>query len=316
MKTPKSTDLRKRPFANLPAKEYEGKIGSMTLADGRKITWHAYGRKHGFPVFYFHGTPGSGVEAAVFARAARKNHCRVIGINRPGIGDSDFQPDRKVAQWPDDVRQVADHLGYEEFSVLGWSGGGPHALVTGAELKDRVRAVGLISPQGRYDPNKGKLDKSLSRVWMPALKVLAETPNLGRRLIGAAFRYSDQHRHRRSDTSMYENIFARSLQNSQKNHTRGTIHDNDALLEDWGISMAQIAADLEKASPPIPVTIWQGLKDIYVNPTATKKMAAELPESTIIIDPFASHLEELLDHTDNVMRLMKRTREEAAKSDQ
>lgn len=315
MTTPNSAGRRKRPFANLPDKAYEGKIGSMTLDDGRNITWHEYGRKHGFPVFYFHGTPGSGEEAAVFTHAARKNHCRVIGINRPGVGDSDFQPGRKVAQWPSDVRQVADHLGYKEFSVVGWSGGGPHALVTGAELIDRVRAVGLISPQGRYDPTKGKLDKALSRVWMPALKVLADTPKVGRKLIGLAFKFSDQHRHRRADTSMYENIFARSLKTSQKQESRGAIHDNDALLEDWGITMSQIAADLEKAQPPIPVIIWQGLKDIYVKPEATKQMAAQLPDSTIIIDPFASHLEELLDHTDNVMRLMKRTREEAAEAD-
>ena len=311
MTKPKSTKRSTRPFSSLPDAAYEGIEKSLTSTDGRKIAWHEYGPEDGFPVFYCHGTPGSAIEAAVFAPAARRHGCRIIAINRPGLGDSDFKPDRTVADWATDLEQVADSLGYQEFSVYGWSGGGPHALLSGAQLRERTRAIGLISPQGRYDPTKGASDKFLSRIWMPALKVLSDRPKLGRKVLGVAFKLSDHHRGRRADTSMYDNIFGRSLQHSQKQDSRGAIHDNDALLDDWGMSLKEIADELAKTDPPLPVTIWQGGKDIYVKEAATKELADALPTSMIIQDPQATHLEELLDHTDNVMKMMKRTREEA-----
>lgn len=177
MTKPKSTKRSTRPFSSLPDAAYEGIEKSLTSTDGRKIAWHEYGPEDGFPVFYCHGTPGSAIEAAVFAPAARRHGCRIIAINRPGLGDSDFKPDRTVADWATDLEQVADSLGYQEFSVYGWSGGGPHALLSGTQLRERTRAIGLISPQGRYDPTKGASDKFLSRIWMPALKVLSDRPS-------------------------------------------------------------------------------------------------------------------------------------------
>jgi pimeloyl-ACP methyl ester carboxylesterase len=69
-------------------------------------------------------------------------------VERPGYGFSDRKPGRRVVDWPDDVRQVADRLGLERFSVYGYSGGGPHALACAARLGDRVAAVAAVSSVG------------------------------------------------------------------------------------------------------------------------------------------------------------------------
>ncbi len=68
------------------------------------------------------------IEARVLAAQARKTDIRLIGIDRPGMGRSQFQKRRCLLDWPDDVMELADYLGIERFAVLGVSGGGPYAL--------------------------------------------------------------------------------------------------------------------------------------------------------------------------------------------
>ena len=43
----------------------------------------------------------------------------------------------------DDAVAVADALGWDRFSILGISGGGPHALVIGVRAPERILALGL-----------------------------------------------------------------------------------------------------------------------------------------------------------------------------
>ena len=63
---------------------------------------------------------------------------RVITYNRPGYGESERQRGRRVVDCVDDVAALADTLGIDQFTVLGASGGGPHALAVAARLPDRV----------------------------------------------------------------------------------------------------------------------------------------------------------------------------------
>ena len=50
-----------------------------------------------------------------------------------------------------DVTAVLDHLDAPRCLTAGWSGGGPHALATGARLADRVAGVLSIASVAPYD---------------------------------------------------------------------------------------------------------------------------------------------------------------------
>jgi pimeloyl-ACP methyl ester carboxylesterase len=69
---------------------------------------------------------------------------RVIAPDRPGMGTSTFEPARRLTDWADDVRQLADSVGLPRFVLAGFSGGGPHALAVAHGLPDRVIAAGCI----------------------------------------------------------------------------------------------------------------------------------------------------------------------------
>src|SRR3712207_3027181 len=70
---------------------------------------------------------------------------RLLAVDRPAIGLSDPQPRRTLLAWPRDIREMADALGIQRFSVLGWSGGGPYALACAYAMPDRIVAAGLVS---------------------------------------------------------------------------------------------------------------------------------------------------------------------------
>jgi pimeloyl-ACP methyl ester carboxylesterase len=54
---------------------------------------------------------------------AKKLALRVIGLDRPGYGLSDFLAGRKIGDWPDDVVESAEALGIHRFAAPGSSMG-------------------------------------------------------------------------------------------------------------------------------------------------------------------------------------------------
>ena len=120
---------------------------SIRLKDGRNLAYAQYGDPHGKPLFFFHGMPGSR-----FFRPPDEitvNHgVRLITLDRPGYGYSDFQTGRQILDWPDDVLQLAAALGIERFAVAGHSGGGPYAAVCAYRLPQVLTAVAILSGVG------------------------------------------------------------------------------------------------------------------------------------------------------------------------
>jgi len=117
----------------------------MRLRDGRWLGYLDYGDPDGDPVFWFHGAPGSRLEFSGYDELLKELHIRLIAPDRPGYGLSDFQPYRRLLDWPADVEQLADYLDIERFAVLGVSGGGPHAAACAYAIPQRLTRVGLVS---------------------------------------------------------------------------------------------------------------------------------------------------------------------------
>ncbi|MBX3414197.1 MAG: alpha/beta fold hydrolase [Pirellulales bacterium] len=97
-------------------------------------------------VIHNHGGPSSRLEARLFADVATRHGLRFLCVDRPGYGQSSPQRTPAHASWADDLTTIADTLGYREFGVTGWSGGGPSALAAAAYIDPaRLRHVTCIS---------------------------------------------------------------------------------------------------------------------------------------------------------------------------
>ncbi len=125
---------------------------SVLADDGRTICFVDGGDPYGFPVIGLHGTPGCRLsrwpEDSLYANAG----IRYITADRAGYGRSTRHRGRRVADEASDVRTVADALGLDRFSIVGGSGGGPHALACAALLGDRVVRVACQSSLAPLGP--------------------------------------------------------------------------------------------------------------------------------------------------------------------
>lgn len=118
-------------------------------------------------VFYNHGTGSSLLDAYLYDAAARKRRIRVVGIDRPGSGNSSLPAShastpRRVSDWPADVLALAAHLGADRFAMIGVSGGGPY---TYACVDAIPPAKGLISAcvlASAYPPYFGTAGMSMA----------------------------------------------------------------------------------------------------------------------------------------------------------
>lgn len=121
-------------------------LQSMTLADGRSLTWQEFGTPGGAPVLYFHGGGSTSIEGGIFHREAVQHGIRLIATNRPGARGSSLRPGRPVAAYSDDLEELLDHLGVGMVACFGESNGGMFSLATAATLRDRVAGAAPINP--------------------------------------------------------------------------------------------------------------------------------------------------------------------------
>jgi pimeloyl-ACP methyl ester carboxylesterase len=121
---------------------------TFALRDGRLLAYQCYGQADGRPLYFFHGFPGSRLQAALLHEQALAAGVCLVAPDRPGFGRSTPDPQRTISGWSADVAQLADHLGHERFGVLGVSCGGPYALACASAMPSRLDYVGLLAGIG------------------------------------------------------------------------------------------------------------------------------------------------------------------------
>jgi pimeloyl-ACP methyl ester carboxylesterase len=125
-------------------------IQLVRVRDGRGVGVRWFGASDGIPIVRLHGAGGSAtfeVEPVWTADAG----VRMISVERPGLGRSDFTPIADLLDWVPDLEDVADSLGLDQFALFAESAGGPHGLAAAYRLQDRVVAVatvGGVAPAG------------------------------------------------------------------------------------------------------------------------------------------------------------------------
>jgi pimeloyl-ACP methyl ester carboxylesterase len=119
----------------------ESETIALALRDGRVLEMIVSGPPDGVPLVWHHGTPGCARQFRYRQNETHARGLRYVTYSRAGAAGSTRRPGRSVADFAADVAAILDHLEADRCLVGGNSGGGPHALATGALLPDRVTAV-------------------------------------------------------------------------------------------------------------------------------------------------------------------------------
>lgn len=259
------------------------RLDSMRLSDGRQLAYAEYGNPDGPPLMYCHGLPGS----RLFRVPAWQDSAfRIIAPDRPGFGSSDFLKGRRLLDWPGDVTALADHLGIDEFHLGGVSGGGPHALVCGHGLPDRVPAITVQSGAGPIDsqraldgmhgPNKVAFTLARKAPWMlrgllgasAALTKFAPASLVDKQL--DSMKQGDRDAIR--NTPGMKEILIESGKDATSGGMAGVVRESAMLAEPWGFDIGTIAQ---------PVHFWQGTQDENVPDWTAQAMADRMPNATV-----------------------------------
>lgn len=274
----------------------------VRLLDGRALGYAEYGDRDGAPVFYFHGTPGSRLEGEMLTGAAARQHVRLIAVDRPGFGLSDFLPKRRFLDWPSDVRELADLLGILRFSVVALSGGGPHAAACALRLFSRLDAVSIISGAGPVEASvagKGTVRRALVRAVLrispPVTRVSLWVAALSVRYLPAwaIARFPDP---KVLSRGVVRKAFRRELVECFRHGVRGAAYEYALFARDWQFRLEDIAT---------PVHVWHGERDHVVPIEIGRYVAAAIPNARATFVPGAAHLM-IVDLADQVFADVRR----------
>jgi pimeloyl-ACP methyl ester carboxylesterase len=276
---------------------------TLRLRDGRLLGYAEYGDPKGAPLFYFHGHPGSRVEAELGDATAARQGVRIVGLDRPGYGRSDFKPRRTLLDWPDDVVEAADALGIDRFAVLGASGGGPYAAACAFRIPQRLTAVAVVSGVGPFDaPEATKGMRWQNRVgfgvagrlpwlarvamWSMARQV-RRSPERVVAAIGRALAEPDRLVLNRPEV---RRTFKAVVAEAFRAGSRGAAWDMTLLARPWGFRLEDITME---------VHLWQGEEDVLVPPSMGRHLAAAIPNCEATFYPGEGHLL-AVDHQDDI----------------
>ena len=74
------------------------------LYKGYRLAYAEFGAMSGTPDFYFHDSGSSRLEASLLHQSAQRDGFRIIAIDRPGIGQSEFYRYERPAEFCTAVR--------------------------------------------------------------------------------------------------------------------------------------------------------------------------------------------------------------------
>ncbi|MGJ5817627.1 alpha/beta fold hydrolase [Paludibaculum fermentans] len=274
------------PGRQLEPRETGAPGRTIILHDGRRIGVVERGDPGGRPVFYFHGFLGSRLEMIANEQVLRRFGIRWIGIDRPGVGLSPVDDVGSYADWAVDADELAEQLGAQKFSVLGWSAGAPLALAVAARLPDRVDRVAIAAPITVMDVEELRL--AAPRAWMFQVRLAGWMPGLmGRRLQQLDKRRQHDPRGFELERARVEvpadaNVLSRDEMvqmmipdraEAFRQGTFGLVHDLLLMSRDWGFEYESIR---------VPVRIWHGDQDRIASIKNAEYLAEVIPGAEFI----------------------------------
>ena len=131
-----------------------------------ELAAQVYGPADGIPVIALHGWLDN---AASFSRLAPKlEGLRIVALDLAGHGHSAHRPlgtDYSLWGYASDALMVAQHLGWQQFSLLGHSMGAITSVMLAAAMPDKVRSLalvdGLLPYTSEADQAPAKLNEAL-----------------------------------------------------------------------------------------------------------------------------------------------------------
>ncbi len=226
--------------------------------------------------------------------AAGELGVRIISPDRPGIRGSQFQPNRRLVDWPAFLNEIADRLDIDRFRVLAISGGAPYAYASGWMTPERVEKLTVVSgapPLDTLEDHDGLLPihrrmlalRARHPGWMKPLFYLARPfvamrmPIRLRPLLLKFLQPCDANVLRESRAF---DVCFESARQAWRSSADGVMADAEIYATPWGFPLEEVR---------VPVALWHGTKDRTFAYRLAQDVAARLPNSQFHLIEGAGH---------------------------
>ncbi|NRD20608.1 alpha/beta hydrolase [Winogradskyella eckloniae] len=266
----------------------------IILNDQRRLCFAEFGHPEGFPIIYFHGSQSSRLEMHYDMSFAVTQHLRVITIDRPGHGISDFNPEGTILSFAHDVKHLTEFLNIERFSVIGMSAGSAFALGFTYLFPKNIYKTSIVSSFAPYNKDSKKhLNTAVKSMLTIAkhfpfllkflLKTTAKQINTNpKKALGSFLKIMSE-----PDKNVLKNdavslVIETMFKEAYRNGSEGIAHEiSNILVKDWGFSLEDIQT---------PVTLWQGKKDNNVPYKWAELMKSKMNNATLKLYKDEGHL--------------------------
>jgi pimeloyl-ACP methyl ester carboxylesterase len=282
----------------------------LRLHDGRRLAYQVYGAADGRPIYFFHGFPGTHLQAGLVHAQAAAAGIALVAFDRAGFGHSDPAAQCTLDGVVGDVAQLADALGHRHFGAIGVSCGGPHALACARWMPERVSAVGLLAgagPMQRPEARDGQLPVlramfGLARThrWLTAPllaldRLMFRSVGVERatRLLASMLSAPDRALLERDAT--VRSRFGASLAAAYRQGIGGAMREARRIARFAEASLHEVQA---------PVHVFQSSHDRHVPPAMGRFLAATLPRARLHLCDDEGHLSIVVNRFDACARLV------------
>lgn len=287
----------------------------LTLPDGRLLSYGEYGSKapDAHPFLFMHGIPDTRLDACLLPSdqaLAEKLNIRWIGIDRPGLGLSTFQPGRTNLGWVDDMKCLIQHLQLKQYRILGVSGGTSYALACAHLLpRSELRSVGIAFGVGPWESGMAGLSV-LNRVgitiwkYFPGVfrwtfdryvvpKVHTPDQKATEDMLRQQMKYMPKEdRKAWQDEDLFQGLVKIHREVYRQGSSIGYVEDSKISTGDWGFDLK----DVDYSG----VRLWYGSKDVNTTPQQGRYMAARLRDAVYKEYPGKTHFT-MWDHIEEIL---------------
>ncbi len=279
--------------------------------DGRSISYAEFGDPAGRPVIYLHGSPGSrldwGIIGAEGEARLKQYGLRLIAPDRPGIGQSDPQPKRRIVDHVDDLRAIMDAENLQTFGLLGISAGSPYLLHAALTFADRVTKVVMGSGVAPFDIPGLTEGMGASKT---IFRMASSLPPL------VSMQYAMLKRGLKSDRAKVitqakktlpppdaaaldrpdvANGFLDTFTEALRQGARHLTYDNGLTVQPWGFDIAAVRA---------PVHIFHGTADRNAPVAMARYYADTLPRAALSVKEGEGHFSLSVNHIDEMLAVL------------
>jgi pimeloyl-ACP methyl ester carboxylesterase len=282
----------------------------VRLPSGRLLAYHEYGGPDGAPIFYFHGSPSSSLEWDLFGgeTLANRLYIRVIVPDRPGLGHSEFQPGRRIGDWPADVVALANQLTLDRFAVLGYSGGGPYAAACALKIPERLTRVGIVSGTAPFE--EPGLSDGIDPTSLRFMQLARTKPRLSRltlRLMGLMARFAPRQIVKAAMAALpapdqemltrpeFQGRFIAMIREALRAGPRGAQWDTALMIGSWDFRPQDVRS---------AVYLWHGELDRNAPLAMARYLSAAIPNCQSCFYASEGHLSLISKHLEEILNVL------------